>query len=223
MKLPLFLATLLVVVSPAFGEIKTCFSPESDCTKVIVEEINKSRKSVFVQAYNFTDDEISKALIEAKLRGLQVVVLIDRIGAVQRGNQMAVLQEAMIQVRVDRKHKIAHNKIIILDAPFQTGEQLRHLNGDTLTQPPDEHWEYTKVITGSFNFTNNAQSRNSENLVIISDEPEVCKEFWENWKKHWLHTEHWEKPDPKKAKAKKKASRRRSKSGRTGVLEFKPK
>jgi phosphatidylserine/phosphatidylglycerophosphate/cardiolipin synthase-like enzyme len=43
------------------------------------------------------------------------------------------------------------------------------------------------VITGSFNFTNSAQSRNAENVLILRS-PALAIEYRENWMDHWGHS-----------------------------------
>jgi phosphatidylserine/phosphatidylglycerophosphate/cardiolipin synthase-like enzyme len=61
---------------------------------------------------------------------------------------------------IDANHAIAHNKIIVID-------------GET-------------VVTGSFNFTNAAQDKNAENLVIIRDST-VAAQYTQNWETHRQH------------------------------------
>jgi phosphatidylserine/phosphatidylglycerophosphate/cardiolipin synthase-like enzyme len=50
------------------------------------------------------------------------------------------------------------------------------------------------VITGSFNFTNNAEQSNAENLLIIRDK-DIAKTYADNWRAHAAHSrEYQEKP-----------------------------
>jgi len=57
------------------------------------------------------------------------------------------------------------------------------------------------VITGSFNFTSNAEERNAENLLIIDDKS-LASQYLENWKAHATHSEPYQrgtvpsKPEP---------------------------
>ena len=44
------------------------------------------------------------------------------------------------------------------------------------------------VITGSFNFTKAAETKNAENLLIIQS-PELAKLYIENWRHHREHSE----------------------------------
>ena len=43
----------------------------------------------------------------------------------------------------------------------------------------------TKLFTGSYNFTNDAENNNYEN-VIITDDPETVTAFREEFKRLWL-------------------------------------
>jgi phosphatidylserine/phosphatidylglycerophosphate/cardiolipin synthase-like enzyme len=62
---------------------------------------------------------------------------------------------------MDGDHAIAHDKIMIID-------------GKT-------------VVTGSFNFTNAAECKNAENLLIIKSD-ELAKIYTNNWNKHFEHS-----------------------------------
>jgi phosphatidylserine/phosphatidylglycerophosphate/cardiolipin synthase-like enzyme len=42
------------------------------------------------------------------------------------------------------------------------------------------------VITGSFNFTNSAETRNAENFLILKS-PILALRYKEEWQKHWAH------------------------------------
>ncbi|WP_231848931.1 phospholipase D-like domain-containing protein [Paramagnetospirillum magneticum] len=62
----------------AAGEVAgVCFTPGEDCTGVIVREIGQARREVLVQAYSFTSPEITKALADARRRGVDVRVILD--------------------------------------------------------------------------------------------------------------------------------------------------
>jgi phosphatidylserine/phosphatidylglycerophosphate/cardiolipin synthase-like enzyme len=67
-----------------------------------------------------------------------------------------------MDVKIDHDHAIAHNKIIIIDK--------------------------TTLITGSFNFTNQAEHENAENLLIIKGHPELLNLYRECFFKHREHS-----------------------------------
>jgi phosphatidylserine/phosphatidylglycerophosphate/cardiolipin synthase-like enzyme len=45
------------------------------------------------------------------------------------------------------------------------------------------------VITGSFNFTKNAEEGNAENLLVISNAPDLAQRYAANWKEHLGHSQ----------------------------------
>ena len=53
------------------------------------------------------------------------------------------------------------------------------------------------VITGSYNFTNSAEKRNAENIMIVRS-TYAAKRYADNWKSHWDHSDKVaELPPPK--------------------------
>ncbi len=131
-----------------------CFTPPSGCGDLIAVQISKAKKNVFVQAYGLTKGSIIYQLKEAKKRGVQVSVLLDGGNLSDNDSIYHELQKAGIKVGIDKMPGIAHNKVIIID------EQ--------------------KVITGSFNFTNAADTKNAENVLLIEDK-KIAAKYLGNW------------------------------------------
>jgi phosphatidylserine/phosphatidylglycerophosphate/cardiolipin synthase-like enzyme len=130
------------------------FSPRGGCTEAIVAALGAARKSVLVQAYSFTSGPIAAALIAAHGRGVEVRVILDKSDRTERNGEMPVLLQAGIPTWIDFIHAIAHNKVMVIDG--------------------------TTVITGSFNFTKQAESRNAENLLILQDRG-LARLYQANW------------------------------------------
>ena len=82
---------------------------------------------------------------------------------------LAALQRAGARVFLDAGHAAAHNKIVIVDGA-----------SDAAT-----------VITGSYNFTQAAQSRNAENVVVISGNRRVTDRFVANFEYHRGESTPW--------------------------------
>jgi phosphatidylserine/phosphatidylglycerophosphate/cardiolipin synthase-like enzyme len=142
-------------------QIQVCFSPPPrggcDPTATVVQNIDRARKRVLVQAYALTSREITTALVDAKHRGVDVRVIVDRSQMHEdRSDAFEVQRLASdgVPVWVDTISGIAHSKVMIID-------------GDT-------------VITGSFNFTWSAEHKNVENLLVIRD-PSIALQFGQNW------------------------------------------
>lgn len=132
-----------------------CFTPGQNCEAKIVEQINQAQRSILVQAYSFTSLPILASLVTAKERGVQIRVILDKSQyRKNRYSSATFLNNHGIAVWMDAKPAIAHNKVMIIDDKI--------------------------VLTGSFNFTKAAQSKNAENLLIIQD-PILANSYEENW------------------------------------------
>ena len=134
--------------------IEVRFSPGGNCTRFVVENIARAQKTILVQAYCFTSRDIAEALIEAHQRGVNVKMLVDRSQVANKHNQVRHVMEKGISVAVDKVPGIAHNKVMIIDDNF--------------------------VLTGSFNWSQAAETRNAENLLLIKDPKtnEIYKAAW---------------------------------------------
>jgi len=149
---------ILLVSTTLAGELITCFTPGEKCTDLIVKQIDEAKKSIYVQAYGFTSQPIIEAVGNAKGRGLEVKVILDKVNETEKqGNGAKYLRGKNIDVLIDSKVAIAHNKVMVIDGK--------------------------NIITGSFNFTKSAQDRNAENVLIILDDSTVAKKYITNWEK----------------------------------------
>ncbi len=117
------------------------FSPRGGATDAIVASIEGAQSRILVQAYSFTSKPIAEALIAAHDRGVHVLVIGDKSQRNGRGVQYPQLSAHGIPIWIDKPPGLAHNKIIIID---------------------DD-----RVLTGSFNFSQAAEYRNTENLVAL--------------------------------------------------------
>ena len=136
-------AALLFFSAPSFSAYRVCFTPGQPCTSLLINTINDAKQSIYVQAYSFTSKPIADSLVQAEHRGVNVFIILDKSQLKQRGSQLSNVFNAHIPVWIDNKVAIAHNKVMVIDG--------------------------REVVTGSFNFTNSAQKRNAENLLIVDD------------------------------------------------------
>ena len=136
------------------------FTPPANAAAAIVKAIDASEREVLVQAYGFTHNAIAQALIRAHQRGVEVRVLLDRKSQSSNRYVMEVLSDAQIELRQDGKHAIAHNKVMVIDRAI--------------------------VITGSFNFTNSASTRNAENFLVLKS-ADLAEKYSQQWQHHWAH------------------------------------
>ena len=159
-------ATLALALAslPAFAgcsdvSIDVCFRPGAEsCEEIIVEAISRTHSTLMVQAYSLTPVSIIQAIGDAKKRGVEVRIMLDRENRQRRYTGATYLTNANVSVRIDDAVAIAHNKIIIID--------------DSLT------------IGGSYNYTSAAEKKNAENVTFTRSAC-VAAEFRKNFDSRW--------------------------------------
>ena len=144
------------------GEVEVSFSPKGGCTSAVVRVLNSARKSIYVQAYSFTNAEIASALVAAHRRGVTTRVILDKSQESEKYSEADFLTHAGVPTTIDAAHAIAHNKVMIVDE--------------------------STVITGSFNFTKAAEEKNAENLLIVHQSPALAEKYLSNWQSHQRHS-----------------------------------
>ncbi len=130
------------------------FSPNGGCLNFAKSFIDNAQNYILVQGYSFTSELLAKALVEAHRRGVKVAILLDKSQPTAVGAQIYFVKNAGIPVSIDYVSGIAHNKIMIIDDKI--------------------------VLTGSFNWTLNAETRNAENLLMINN-ADIAKIYKDNW------------------------------------------
>ena len=133
------------------------FSPRGGCEDQIVCWIGRANNSIHVLIYVFTLDSIGDALIDASKRGVEVKVVFEK-SQISRYSEYQRLRAAGIEVRNDTNPKLMHNKVLIVDGVI--------------------------VITGSFNWSNNAENYNNENIVVIRS-AYVAAKYEEEFERIW--------------------------------------
>jgi phosphatidylserine/phosphatidylglycerophosphate/cardiolipin synthase-like enzyme len=138
-------------------ELRACFVPDEDCTALIVRSIEATKSELLVQAYGFTNAPIIQAVVNAKERGINVKIILDKMNEQKQYTAASFLRNHGIEPLIDDKVAIAHNKVMVLDR--------------------------RNVITGSFNFTKAAQQRNAENVLFVVDVPQIAEAYARNWQR----------------------------------------
>jgi len=145
--------------APSSATYEVAFSPSKQSEDVILRFITEAKKSVHVAAYSFTSKEIAQALLDAKARGVDVRVVVDKSQASGKYSAATFLAIHAVSVRVDGEYQLQHQKIVVVDG--------------------------LSVETGSYNFTASARDKNSENVIIIRNVPDLAGRYEANWEKMW--------------------------------------
>ncbi len=152
------------------------FSPKGGCAEAVVKEIQQAKHEILVQGYSFTSKTIAQALVEAKLRGVHVDIILDHSQEKDSYSDLHFFMQQGLAPHIDATHPIAHNKIMVID-------------GRT-------------VLTGSFNFTQQADEHNAENLLVLQNYADLVGVYRKNF---LAHKEHSRDPEVKAEPAKKVA------------------
>jgi len=141
--------------------IEVNFSPNGGVMEAYVREINLTKETIQIQAYSFTNQQVGQALLAAHHRGVKVEAILDRENTGNPNSLIHLLHENGISIRIDDKHAIAHNKIMILDSMV--------------------------VLTGSANYTKAASESNAENGLVIKNN-RIAIQYILNWELHKKHS-----------------------------------
>jgi len=124
--------------------VEVYFSPDDNVDEHIINIIEQGQENIIFMAYSFTSNSIGEAILEKFYEGVNVSGVMDSNQAVtNQGTNYDSFVEAGISVMLDENSGLMHHKVIIVDNKI--------------------------VITGSYNFSNSAENKNDENLLIIHD------------------------------------------------------
>jgi phosphatidylserine/phosphatidylglycerophosphate/cardiolipin synthase-like enzyme len=148
--------------------VQVYFSPEDDVLDRIIPIVAEAQSNVRFLAFSFTDYPLAKTMIDRYAAGVDVAGVYEKTGSETEGAELRTFWCAHVPVRQDGNPRFLHDKLIIVDNRI--------------------------VITGSFNFSNNATDNNDENVIII-DNPEIAALYMEEFGRVWsVATD----PDPAK-------------------------
>jgi phosphatidylserine/phosphatidylglycerophosphate/cardiolipin synthase-like enzyme len=124
-------------------QVEVYFSPDDGVEDRIDEVLRRAAKSIDFMVYSFTSDVLSETLLARAKAGVEVRGVVERDQASNPGSDYERLRQAGLDVRLDSNPRNMHHKVIIIDG--------------------------TIVITGSYNFSRNAEEYNDENVLILYD------------------------------------------------------
>jgi phosphatidylserine/phosphatidylglycerophosphate/cardiolipin synthase-like enzyme len=150
------------------AHVAVYFSPHGGATDAVGRAVSAAQRQILVQAYSFTSVPIAKALVEAHKRRVKVLAVLDKSNETEKYSAATFLANAGITTLIDAAHAIAHSKVMVIDS--------------------------ATIITGSFNFTKAAEAKNAENLLVITDAPELVKAYEANIQAHAAHSYPYTRP-----------------------------
>ncbi len=132
--------------------IESYFCAEDNCIDQLQQTLAAANESIYFATYSFTHPKIANELILRSQNRVSVTGMIESGGD---DSQLLTLQMNNITARKDSSKALLHHKLFIIDESV--------------------------VVTGSFNPTRNADTRNDENMLIIHNE-EVARIYTDYYK-----------------------------------------
>ncbi len=175
--------------------VQAFFSPNGKITTELIKRIASSKKNIFGAVYTFTDATVAQALVDACKRGVDVRIVVDRSTIESQWGKAKILIDGGVNVFCKLSDKpVLVSKALEESFPDHTDQKLREIDLASIATPrafnnfgPIMHHKYAifddkTVWTGSFNWTLSANNKNSENVVVIDQMPEIVVEFNNNFK-----------------------------------------
>jgi phosphatidylserine/phosphatidylglycerophosphate/cardiolipin synthase-like enzyme len=123
--------------------IENYFAPEDRVAEKIMVRLKQAQRAIDFMAFSFTDDGIGNVVLERAGAGVKVRGVFEKSGSETRFSEYGRMKQAKLDVWQDGNSYLMHHKVFIVD-------------GQT-------------VILGSYNFSQNADHDNDENLLIVDD------------------------------------------------------
>jgi len=137
--------------------VETYFSPDDGVAEQILKELQDAKKSIYFMAFSFTEDELGAFIREKAAEGLKVEGVMDAEQVKSNiGTEYIPFVQNKMDVYIDGNEGQMHHKTIIIDGKI--------------------------VITGSYNFSRSAETRNDENVVFIYSK-EIAELFMKEFEK----------------------------------------
>ncbi len=143
--------------------ISVCFSPDGNCGTTVAYWIGRANSTIHIEIYEFTLPQISDALVIAHQAkpNLNIEVIWDHSTVNETGSQYSKLTADGIAIHLDTRSGLMHDKLAIIDG---------HI-----------------LLTGSFNWTNQANKENRENLIVI-DSTAIASLYEANFQQNYAAT-----------------------------------
>ncbi len=141
------------------AKVSFVFSPDAEGE--VVSFLRSAEKSIDIEMYVFTSENIIRELADAESRGVRVRVILEpRIEDSRKERVFALLSESGVETRwASFSYKLTHSKFVIVDG--------------------------RRALVGSINFSQSALNLNREAAVSVEGEnvAELSAVFEEDWGK----------------------------------------
>jgi phosphatidylserine/phosphatidylglycerophosphate/cardiolipin synthase-like enzyme len=142
--------------------IEVLFAAEDEVISKLVPLVDSAQQSIRFMAFSFTHDDLGAAVLERAKAGVDVSGIFEKRGSETEYSELSNLYCAGLPVRQDGNKGTFHHKVFVIDDEI--------------------------LVTGSLNFSNNADESNDENVIIIRNR-EIAAEYLQEFERRWAEAE----------------------------------
>lgn len=143
--------TIPMPAASARATTRVFFSPGAETDRAIAATIAEARQRVWIAGYYFTSSVIAKALDQARGRGVDVRVVLDRSQATLKYSSATYFHNRGVPLWINARYPVMHHKFLVVDAGT--------------------------VGFGSMNFTRAGTQQNAENFNLFQRWPALVSTY----------------------------------------------
>ncbi len=138
--------------------VQVLFSPEDKIVSNLIALVKDAQVNIRFLAFSFTDYPLAQMMIDRAKAGVDIKGVFETFGSTSPNSELQTFFCAGVPARQDGNGSFLHDKLIIVDNSI--------------------------VVTGSLNFSSNADDSNEENIVIL-DNAEIAALYLQEFDKLW--------------------------------------
>lgn len=141
--------------------IQVYFAAEDKPISALIPLVEQAQENINFMAFSFTHDELGQAMLNRAAAGVEVKGIFETRGSETEFSELGNFWCAGLPVRQDGNPGNLHHKVLIIDDRI--------------------------VVTGSANFSNNADRFNDENLIILAN-ADLTREYLREFDRRWAES-----------------------------------
>ncbi len=134
------------------------FSPEDNAMDLLLPLVRQAKESVHFMTFAFTHDALGEELVRQARRGVDVKGVFESRNTSTEHSEIHRLYCNGIDVREDGNPATMHHKVFVIDDKI--------------------------VVTGSYNFSNNSETSNDENMLFLNNS-DIAGTYQEEFARVW--------------------------------------
>jgi phosphatidylserine/phosphatidylglycerophosphate/cardiolipin synthase-like enzyme len=142
--------------------LEVLFSPPPGIPARIARAIDAAELSIFVLMYHFTESTLARRMAQAVARGVECRCILDYEASRETNSMARQLARTGVHVFTDAAHTLMHSKYAVID--------------------------HATILTGSANWSYNADGAAAEDFLVIGPDPDLAALWLNDWSVHRSHS-----------------------------------